>query len=461
MSDEQMKHSKLLEKLDEIGVLKKLTEADKWKLLEKIDELRVVEKWEDGTILDKLEQVDERVYLAILIAVLLGLIFIYAFFIPILVSIAFIVFSIISMLFVWLVPKWQIKKVKDATPQEVPANNKPADITSEILEIGDATKAPTETKPASLKSNELFTLENEARKTMAQIIGGLFVIVGFIFTGANLWITTREAEKGRALTQENLVMTTKGQSAERFTKVTTQLGDKDFAVRLGGIYGLERHYKEYPDDYWTIMEILTAFVREKSPHIMEGAKTEATTQSESKPNAVTPSPSPSLTDIQAIVNVIRRRKVPEGQSEGTLDFRRARLQEADFNRADLTNANFYGSDLRNALFRKAVLKDTWLVRADLRFARFSYSDTKEGEGADFSGANLEKANLRGTDLSKVKNLTWEQIDSAIIDEDTKLPPEFEEKKQKRLNKLHEQERQEKLKQQREQEKSASSPTPKP
>jgi hypothetical protein len=30
----------------------------------------------------------------------------------------------------------------------------------------------------------------------------------------------------------------------------------------GGIYSLERISKESPDDYWTVMEILTAFVRD-------------------------------------------------------------------------------------------------------------------------------------------------------------------------------------------------------
>jgi hypothetical protein len=35
-------------------------------------------------------------------------------------------------------------------------------------------------------------------------------------------------------------------------------------VRLGGVYSLERISKESADDYWTVMENLTAFVRERS-----------------------------------------------------------------------------------------------------------------------------------------------------------------------------------------------------
>jgi hypothetical protein len=35
-------------------------------------------------------------------------------------------------------------------------------------------------------------------------------------------------------------------------------------VRLGGIYSLERISNESPGDYWTVMENLPAFVRERS-----------------------------------------------------------------------------------------------------------------------------------------------------------------------------------------------------
>ncbi len=51
---------------------------------------------------------------------------------------------------------------------------------------------------------------------------------------------------------------------ESFSKAIEQLGSDKVEVRLGGIYGLERISKESPDDYWTVMETLTAFVRERA-----------------------------------------------------------------------------------------------------------------------------------------------------------------------------------------------------
>jgi uncharacterized protein YjbI with pentapeptide repeats len=42
-------------------------------------------------------------------------------------------------------------------------------------------------------------------------------------------------------------------------------------------------------------------------------------------------------------------------------------------------------------------------------------------GADFEGALLDGAILRGADLTGAKNLTLEQLSSAIIDDQTALP----------------------------------------
>src|SRR5215472_8488533 len=49
---------------------------------------------------------------------------------------------------------------------------------------------------------------------------------------------------------------------ESFSKAVEQLGSDKLEVRLGGIYALERISQESPRDYWTVMETLTAFVRE-------------------------------------------------------------------------------------------------------------------------------------------------------------------------------------------------------
>lgn len=51
------------------------------------------------------------------------------------------------------------------------------------------------------------------------------------------------------------------QITERFTRAIVQLGDELMALRLGGIYALERISKDSAKDHWQVMEVLMAYVR--------------------------------------------------------------------------------------------------------------------------------------------------------------------------------------------------------
>jgi uncharacterized protein YjbI with pentapeptide repeats len=76
-----------------------------------------------------------------------------------------------------------------------------------------------------------------------------------------------------------------------------------------------------------------------------------------------------------------------------VDLHGAFMRRVDLSNADLERANLAGTDAANASFRGANLKD----------------------------ANLKGAILRGADLRDAKNLTWEQLSEAVIDETTMLP----------------------------------------
>jgi hypothetical protein len=90
-------------------------------------------------------------------------------------------------------------------------------------------------------------------QTVGAIVGGWALLFGLYFTSQTLRIN-RE-----------------GQITERFTRAIDQLGKVDennnklFKIRLGGIYALERISRESEQDYWPIMEVLTAYVRQHAP----------------------------------------------------------------------------------------------------------------------------------------------------------------------------------------------------
>jgi uncharacterized protein YjbI with pentapeptide repeats len=75
--------------------------------------------------------------------------------------------------------------------------------------------------------------------------------------------------------------------------------------------------------------------------------------------------------------------------------------------------DIHGAFVRRTNLSGASLRDANLTGADATNANF--------RDADFEGARLSGTVLRGADLSGAKNLTIEQLASAIIDDRTVLP----------------------------------------
>jgi len=297
-----------------------------------------------------------------------------------------------------------------------------------------------------LRPQERFEYENEARKTLAQIIAGGALLLGLYFTWRQLTIT-----------QE-------GQITDRFTKAMAQLGDEKLALRLGGIYALDRIAHDSPRDHGPIIEVLTAYVRERK----RGNETEVTEIQEAAPNGRPTVPvgiaHPRLTILDAgrwetwQAHLGPNRLAPDIQAILTIlaDFsRRDQLfwRQADLSGACLRGLHLHGlSNLRSALLSGADLSDSFLSSVDLSFAELSHSnlsgswlrstnlsyaslldanlrgahlisaglnnarlDGADLNGADLTSANLTHANLEGADLTGVRGLTSEQIRSARID----------------------------------------------
>lgn len=94
------------------------------------------------------------------------------------------------------------------------------------------------------------------------------------------------------------------------------------------------------------------------------------------------------------------------------------LERANLDQAYLSEANLVAAKLRGANLSRAKLFRANLLWADLRGTDLSEANLRE---ANLGKADLHKANLRGMDLSGVIGLTREQVQSAAIDENTKLP----------------------------------------
>jgi hypothetical protein len=272
------------------------------------------------------------------------------------------------------------------------------------------------------------------------LIAGLAGFVGLYFTWTNL-------DQTRRTTQRTLELTEQGQITERFTRAIDQLGATDddgnprLEVRLGGIYALERIDKESPERSYhpTVMEVLTAYVRENShwdhekPPTPTSGSNEDTEQGKDVEQDEEPTIRQPSTDIQAILDVLQRRMedhVPERHRVFMLDLQGADLCGARLIAADLRRANLEGANFRAANLWGGYLQEAQLQRASLREAKLLAANLEKTwlAGANLLAANLKEANLKGADLQAAdlrgtKNLAPKQIERAIGHHKTTLLPE--------------------------------------
>jgi Pentapeptide repeats (8 copies) len=126
--------------------------------------------------------------------------------------------------------------------------------------------------------------------------------------------------------------------------------------------------------------------------------------------AQNPSLTPNLTGLA--LSVTERQMGPI--SGGPINFSFTRLRHASLRFATLTRANLEMADLSDVDLSDARLDGANLSGADLSEAVL--------DRADFAGTRLGGTNLSGASLLEARNLTQAQIDEALGDALTSLPP---------------------------------------
>jgi Na+-transporting methylmalonyl-CoA/oxaloacetate decarboxylase gamma subunit len=240
-------------------------------------------------------------------------------------------------------------------------------------------------KVAVINNVELY--ENSVRLTVAQIIGGIVLLAGLYFTYRNLRVTEE------------------GKITDRFSNAVEMLGSENLDVRIGGIYALERVARDSQKDHWTVMEILTAYLRKNHPY------NPRSTTAKKKPRATLKEKASE--DVQAIMTVIGRRKWTE------TEIYRLDLRDVDLTHCIVSNANLRKARLNRSNLRSSRLFDADFSGADLWAADFSSAYlTGKDPGTNFSNATLNAAKFKwarldNADFTSARNLELEQITSAF------------------------------------------------
>jgi Pentapeptide repeats (8 copies) len=216
------------------------------------------------------------------------------------------------------------------------------------------------------------TALDNARGRLLTLGAGLFAAGALVFTARNFTVSRRTLE-----------LTEQGQVTDRYTKAIEQLGSDKLDVRIGGIYALERVARDSVRDHPTVMEVLTAFIREHSREPWP----EPDPGGQEQERSIRP-------DVQAAVTVVGRR-------DPALDVRRIELFRANLSYADLRLANLSYADLHLANLSHADLSGANLRGVDLSRANLSRADLTAADltAADLTDADLTRADLWAADLS--------------------------------------------------------------
>ena len=204
------------------------------------------------------------------------------------------------------------------------------------------------------------TLANEVFRTYWSVAVGIGGLIALIFLGVRAMAMHKQA----AIAEQ-------GQITERFTRAIDQLGATDekgkpkLEIRLGAIYALERIARDSERGHWSVMEVLTAYVRENT----RSKETEPAAGEEPKAEEPKPAKNPPRIDIQAILTVLGRRERSQAR-EGNrrLDLSQAHLEKARLDGAHLEEASLIGARLEKANLYGAHLEEAYPVGAHLEKA---------------------------------------------------------------------------------------------
>jgi uncharacterized protein YjbI with pentapeptide repeats len=276
---------------------------------------------------------------------------------------------------------------------------------------------------AGIKGSELAELENSARGTVVQLIGGVALILTFAATWAQIADTRRA-------TDETLDLTAVQQENERFTRAMDQLASSRLEIRVGAITGLSGIARASASQREPVVQILLTYLhgRRRSsisynprpnlgplPADLVACKGRHTTG-----GRVAPDTQAAMKVILANADVRRYRynlaaldlsflEGPSAKLSGVnlegADLGSANLASADFADADLSSSTLDFASLARARFAKAGLSGASVKlacargasfrSADAYRAHFQYADLSE---ADLSGSTFTSADLPNTNL---------------------------------------------------------------
>ena len=216
------------------------------------------------------------------------------------------------------------------------------------------------------------------RGTMVLIAGGLVALATLNETRARDERTRIRDKHANEAAERSHMLEAAESAATRYATAIAQLGNENAAVRMGGIYALERIAAASPEEIDTTTEVLCVFVRTRTVSVLK----------DDPGMPVSNDLQPPPPDVETALGVLRR--MPHGT-------RGLDLHEANLNGVDLE-----GAILNGAVFSRARMYRTNLNGASLVGAQFSFADMPEmtAKGANLTDAVISESNFHDTSFQR-------------------------------------------------------------
>jgi uncharacterized protein YjbI with pentapeptide repeats len=295
---------------------------------------------------------------------------------------------------------------------------------------------------------DILVIEKDKTIIQNSFYNGIFTTILQSVGGAILFATAYIGYRNFKIAEDNLKISQDKHLTDRFSKAIEHLGSDKTDVRLGGIYTLEQIAVNSQKYHWTIVEILSAFIREKSPRysyqlennedetlisfissinlddygVNQSKKTSIHNEDDQPKTEIFAYNEPEIkkptVDIIAAMVVLSRRTIEHEsnlEKEILMDLRSVNLAEIEIAKAKLSNVNLGKAYLYRVYFEKANLskahlRQTYLKKANLKNANLSEANVS---GANLSEASLEEANMSGANLSHA-NLSKARLEEANL-----------------------------------------------
>jgi uncharacterized protein YjbI with pentapeptide repeats len=295
---------------------------------------------------------------------------------------AIVALAIAGLAAVWLIPKWQAQRWRNA----------------------------------GIEAEKAAELENSARGTIVQLVGGVALILTFVATWAQIADSRRASER-------TLELAAQQQQSERFSRAIEQLASPRLVSRVAAMAGLDAVIRgPVRADREPAVQVILAYLRTAhrpggGTYYDEIRSRDCSQPSESDPGDLKARargrPRRPDPDMQAAVTALAAHVQLEQRLHNLsrLDFTALDAESADFSGANLSGAVLSFANLNGARFSDTELADTRFYRACLRNASFSHAPAS---GVLFIGADLTSADLSNADLSR-GNLQSSGLEGASFD----------------------------------------------